>query len=63
MTNTQRRKAEVRQYKRILFATMPLFFVAVLIQRALPWNWGNDERSLFAATRSAANSTIPFAFM
>lgn len=63
MTHSQRRKAEVRQYKRILFATMPLFFVAVLINRALPWNWGRDDRSLFAATRSAANSTIPFAFM
>jgi hypothetical protein len=42
---------------------MPIFFAATLVSRVLPWNWGRDKRSLFAATRSNAHNTIPFAFM
>ncbi len=63
MTTLQRRRAEERQYKRLVVATMPLFFIAVFVNRVLPWNWGHDKRSLFAATRAAAYSTIPFVFM
>jgi hypothetical protein len=29
----------------------------------MPWNWGHDKRSLFAATKCAAYNSLPFAFM
>jgi hypothetical protein len=49
---------------RLLFAfTLPVFFLATFLKRAMPWNWGRDQRSLFQATRAAVYSTIPFAFM
>jgi hypothetical protein len=32
------------------------------LKRAMPWNWGHDKRTLFAATRAAAHNSIPFAF-
>lgn len=63
MTKIAKRKQDEREYKRLLFATMPVFFAATLISRALPWNWGRDKRSLFQATRANAHNTIPFAFM
>jgi hypothetical protein len=63
MTHKQARKVDERDYMLLLIATLPLFFVAVVIKRALPWNWGSDKRSVFAATRSAALDTIPYAFM
>lgn len=63
MTHKQARKVDEREYVLLLVATLPLFFLAVAIKRALPWNWGSDKRSLIAATRCAAQNTIPFAFM
>jgi hypothetical protein len=46
----------------LLAVTMPIFFVTILVNRVLPWNWGRDKRSIFAATRCAAYNSIPFAF-
>ena len=63
MTMIDKRKEDELEFKLLLVATLPLFFVATLIKRAMPWNWGRDKRSLFAATRSAAHNSIPFAFM
>jgi hypothetical protein len=63
MTHKQARKVDEREYMFLLIATLPLFFVAVAIKRALPWNWGSDKRSIFAATRCAAQNTLPYAFM
>jgi hypothetical protein len=63
MTKIARRRQDERDYKRLIIATMPLFFAATFISRALPWNWGRDKRSLFQATRANAHNTILFAFM
>jgi hypothetical protein len=63
MTKIAKRKQDQRDYKRLVLATMPIFFAATLVSRVLPWNWGRDKRSLFQATRSNAHNTIPFAFM
>jgi hypothetical protein len=63
MTTKHKRKEGEIEFKLLLAATMPVFFVTTFIKRVLPWNWGRDKRSLFEATRCAAYSTIPFAFM
>jgi len=51
------------EFKLLLAFVLPIFFVATFLKRAMPWNWGNDKRSLFQATRCAAYNSIPFAFM
>ena len=61
-TKYNRREGEL-EFKLLLAATMPVFFVTTLTKRAMPWNWGRDKRSLFEATRCAAYNSIPFAFM
>jgi hypothetical protein len=61
-TKHRRRDGEV-EFKLILAGTLPVFLVVTVIKRAMPWNWGQDKRSLFAATRCAAYNSIPFAFM
>jgi hypothetical protein len=63
MTTKHKRKEGEIEFKLLLAVTMPVFFVTTFIKRVLPWNWGRDKRSLFEATRCAAYSTIPFAFM
>jgi hypothetical protein len=63
MTIKHKRKEGEIEFKLLLAATMPVFFVTTFIKRVMPWNWGRDKRSLFEATRCAAYSTIPFAFM
>ena len=63
MTTKHKRKEGEIEFKLLLAATMPVFFVTTFIKRAMPWNWGRDKRSLVEATRCAAYSTIPFAFM
>jgi hypothetical protein len=63
MTTKHKRKEGEIEFKLLLAATMPVFFVTTFIKRVMPWNWGRDKRSLFEATRCAAYSTIPFAFM
>lgn len=61
-TRHKRREGEL-EFKILVAATLPFFFAATLVKRALPWNWGRDKRSLVSATRSAAHNSIPFAFM
>jgi hypothetical protein len=61
-TRHKRREGEL-EFRLLMAATLPAFFVAILAKRALPWNWGRDKRPLFQATRTAAHNTIPFAFM
>jgi hypothetical protein len=39
------------------------FFVAISLKRLLPWNWGRDAKSIFSAAKTAAYSSVPFAFM
>jgi hypothetical protein len=51
------------EFKLLLAFILPVFLVATIIKRVLPWNWGGDQRSLIAATRCAAYSCIPFVFM
>jgi hypothetical protein len=58
-----RRKDGELEFKLLLAFTLPVFFVTTIVRRAMPWNWGSDKRSLFAATRCAAYNSIPFAFM
>lgn len=59
----QRRKDGELEFKLLLAVTWPIFFVTTIIKRVMPWNWGSDQRSVFAATRCAAYNSIPFAFM
>jgi hypothetical protein len=58
----KRRDGEL-EFKLLLACTMPIFLITTILKRTMPWNWGSDERSLFAATRCAAYNSIPFAFM
>ncbi len=51
------------EFKVLLALTLPVFFVTTIIKRVMPWNWGRDQRTIFAATRCAAYNSIPFAFM
>ncbi len=51
------------EFKLLLAFVLPVFFVATVLKRAMPWNWGSDKRSLIQATRCAAYNSIPFAFM
>jgi hypothetical protein len=62
MTTKHRRRDGELEFKLLLAVTMPIFFVTILVNRVLPWNWGRDKRSIFAATRCAAYNSIPFAF-
>jgi hypothetical protein len=61
-TRNKRRNGEL-EFKLLLAVMLPVFLVTTVVKRAMPWNWGDDKRSLFEATRSAAYSSIPFAFM
>lgn len=63
MATKHRRKDGEMEFKLLVVATLPAFFLATIVKRALPWNWGRDKRSLVAATRAAAHNSIPFAFM
>jgi hypothetical protein len=63
MTTRHKRREGELEFKLLLAVTMPFFFVTTLLKRVMPWNIGLDQRSLFEATRCAAYSTIPFAFM
>jgi hypothetical protein len=63
MSIRHKRKEDEVEFKLLLAVTLPVFFVVTLLKRAMPWNWGRDKRSLFAATRCAAYNAIPFAFM
>lgn len=63
MTSKQRHKAEETEFRLLLLVTMPVFIAATILHRALPRNWGRDKRSIWAAARSAAYNSIPFAFM
>jgi hypothetical protein len=58
-----KRKDGELEFKLLLAFTLPVFLVTTLFKRAMPWNWGRDKRSLFAATKCAAYNSIPFAFM
>ncbi len=61
-TKHKRRDGEL-EFKLLLAATLPVFLLTTFVKRVMPWNWGQDKRSLFAATRCAAYNSIPFAFM
>ena len=58
-----KRKDGELEFKLLLAFTLPVFLVTTILKRAMPWNWGRDKRSLFAATRCAAYNSLPFAFM
>jgi hypothetical protein len=63
MTPHHKRRDGELEFKLLMTFTMPFFFMTTLLKRVMPWNIGQDKRSLFEATRCAAYSTIPFAFM
>jgi hypothetical protein len=66
MMNTSmkhKRKEGELEFRVLLAFTLPVFLVTTILKRAMPWNWGSDKRSLFAATKCAAYNSIPFAFM
>lgn len=58
----KRREGEL-EFKLLMAITLPVFLVTTILKRAMPWNWGSDKRSLFAATKCAAYNSLPFAFM
>ena len=62
MTNKHKRKEGEIEFRLLLAATVPLFLIAIMAHRLLPWNWGTDSRSVFKAARAAAHNSIPFAF-
>jgi hypothetical protein len=63
MTTRNKRRSGELEFKLLLAVMLPVFLVTTFVKRVMPWNWGNDKRSLFEATRCAAYSSIPFAFM
>ncbi len=65
MSSTMKHKAREGEleFKILLAFTLPVFLVATIVKRAMPWNWGSDKRSLIQATHCAAYNSIPFAFM
>jgi hypothetical protein len=60
---SNKRKGGETEFKLLFAFTMPIFFLGTIFKRALPWNWGRDQRSLLQAARAAAMTTIPFVFM
>jgi hypothetical protein len=62
MTHKHKRKEGELEFQLLLAATLPLFLIATMAHRLLPWNWGADSRSVFKAARAAAYNSIPFAF-
>jgi hypothetical protein len=62
MQKKKRREGET-EFRILMAVTWPVFFVAAVIRRAMPWNWGRDKRSILEATKASAYSAIPFAFM
>ena len=63
VSTKHKRKDGELEFRLLLALTLPLFLVTTIIKRAMPWNWGRDQRTVFAATRCAAYNSIPFAFM
>jgi hypothetical protein len=63
MAFKHRHKSGELEFKLLLVATFPIFFVTTLFRRLLPWNWGRDKRSIISAALCAAYNSIPFAFM
>jgi len=66
MTFTQRRKTEAREFRLIYAACFAVFLVAGLVARLLaPFGGqsGAPRRSIIDEARTAAQTSIPFAFM
>lgn len=57
------------EFRLVFLFAFAIFFVAIAVGRLLPrrWRWnvsGHDEaKSIFSAAKTAAYTTIPFAFM
>ena len=63
ISTKHRRKDGELEFKMLLAVTLPMFLIITIIKRVMPWNWARDQPTVFAATRSAAYNSIPFAFM
>ena len=53
MTTKHKRKEGELEFKLLLAATMPVFFVTTLTKRAMPWNWGQRQTLRFSKPRAA----------
>ena len=63
ISTKHRRKEGELEFKMLLAVTLPVFLITTIIKRVMPWNWGRDQRTVFAAALCAAYNSIPFAFM
>ncbi|MBL8791470.1 MAG: hypothetical protein JNM45_13325 [Rhizobiales bacterium] len=63
MSSKHKHREGEMEFRLLLAVTLPFFFAATVFKRVMPWNWGRDKRSVFAATRTAAHNSLPFAFM
>lgn len=63
-TSEQRRRADDRAYRLIFCLVYPLFLAVAVLSRLAPASrpGGPARRSVFAEARTAAASSIPFAF-
>ena len=63
MSSKHKHREGEMEFRLLMAVTVPFFFAATVFKRAMPWNWGRDKRSVFAATMSTAHNSLPFAFM
>ena len=57
------RKEDESEFRRLVFATYPVFLIAALVMWVLPRSGDQPRRSVFADAKALAYSTLPFAFM
>jgi hypothetical protein len=62
-SKAKREMGTALEFNLIMAVAFVFFFIAIAIQRLLPWNWGRDHKSVFGAAKSAACNSVPFAFM
>jgi hypothetical protein len=63
MRSKSRKSEDHIAFTLLMAVTFAAMLVVTIIKRALPWNWGHDNRSIFQAAKTAAYSCVPFAFM
>jgi hypothetical protein len=63
MRSKTRKSEDHIAFALLMAVTFAAMLVVTIIKRVLPWNWGQDNRSIFQAAKTAAYSCVPFAFM
>ena len=65
----QDRQSDLKEYRRLMFIAVVLFFVFVAVTRLLPRSWrptapqAGQRESLYQEARRMACTCIPYAFM